>query len=124
MLIFDFAGTDNMVRRQVFNHPAEVLTTNVLEEVPAILEKVQEAVDKGYYAAGYVSYEAAPAFDQALVSVPSEMPLVWFGLYEQAEETAPIADREYQVSEWVPSIEQERYAEAIMAIKERIENGE
>ena len=124
MLIFDFAGTDNMVRRQVFNHPAEVLATNVLEEVPAILEKVQEAVDKGYYAAGYVSYEAAPAFDQALVSVPSEMPLVWFGLYEQAEETAPIADRGFQVSEWAPSIEQERYAEAITAIKERIENGD
>ena len=124
MLIFDFAGTDNMVRRQVFNNPADVLATNVLEEVPVILEKVQEAVNKGYYAAGYVSYEAAPAFDQALVSVPSEMPLVWFGLYEQAEETAPIEDREYQVSEWVPSIGQERYAEAITAIKGRIENGD
>ncbi|WP_455661630.1 aminodeoxychorismate synthase component I [Pradoshia sp.] len=124
MLIFDFAGTDNVVRRQVFDQPIDVLTSTVLEEVPAILEKVQAAAESGYYAAGYVSYEAAPAFDSALVSKPSEMPLVWFGLYEQAGETAPVAEGEYEVSEWVPSIERERYADTISAIKGRIENGD
>jgi para-aminobenzoate synthetase / 4-amino-4-deoxychorismate lyase len=124
MLIFDFAGPDNSVRRQVFDRPAHVLTTDVLEEVPVILEKVQSAVDNGYYAAGYVSYEAAPAFDSALVSIPSEMPLVWFGLYEQAGETAPVAQGEYEVTEWVPSIERGSYEEDISAIKGRIENGD
>ncbi|KMY45689.1 aminobenzoate synthetase [Bacillus sp. FJAT-27916] len=124
MLIFDFAGTDNIIKRQVFDQPVEVLSTDLLEEVPVILEKVQDAVDNGYYAAGYVSYEAAPAFDAALASVPSEMPLIWFGLYKQAGEAVPAADGEYTVSEWTPSIKQEKYAEAISAIKGRIENGD
>ena len=124
MLIFDFAGTDNIVRRQVFDQPVDVLTTTELEKVPSILEKVQDAANSGYYAAGYVSYEAAPAFDKAFTAQPSKMPLIWFGLYESAGEIAPIAEEEYELSEWVPSIGRDRYTEAISAIKGRIENGD
>ena len=39
------------------------------------------------YAAGFISYEAAPAFDRALTTrPPDDFPLLWFGLYEMADE--------------------------------------
>ena len=60
MLIFDFAGIDNIIKRQVFDQPVEVLSTDLLEEVPVILEKVQAAVDNGYYAAGYAIKDQYP----------------------------------------------------------------
>ena len=52
------------------------------------LRRVQQASNDGFYAAGFVAYEAAPAFDAAMETrQPSKcgLPLVWFGIY-----TAPI----------------------------------
>ena len=49
---------------------------------------MEEAVAQdGLYAAGFVSYEAAPAFDGSLVvNDDGHFPLLWFGLYEGVEE--------------------------------------
>ena len=33
---------------------------------PALSQRIEQAVQKGLYAAGYVAYEAAPAFDPSL----------------------------------------------------------
>ena len=47
----------------------------------------QAVVQDGLYAAGFVSYEAAPAFDGSLVvNDDGHFPLLWFGLYEGVEE--------------------------------------
>ena len=61
-LVFDFVGEDECPRNQVFSHPVQIITTNSVSEVRSCLRDVQSGVDKGFYAAGYVSYEAAPAW--------------------------------------------------------------
>jgi len=61
-LMFEFQDANGNIQPIVFQNPIQVLQTERLEEVPAIMESIEEAIQDGFYAAGYVSYEAAPAF--------------------------------------------------------------
>jgi para-aminobenzoate synthetase / 4-amino-4-deoxychorismate lyase len=71
-----------------FLRPREFVTARSLEEVTLGLRRVEQAiVQDGLYAAGFVSYEAAPVFDGSLVvNDDDQFPLLWFGLYEGVEE--------------------------------------
>jgi para-aminobenzoate synthetase/4-amino-4-deoxychorismate lyase len=71
-----------------FSHPREIVTAFTLADVAPGLARVEQAVIQGgLYAAGFVSYETAPAFDQALtVKGGGGFPLLWFGLYDGVEE--------------------------------------
>ncbi len=65
-----------------FSNPSEILIAYEPDDIRSVLLAVQERVDAGHYAAGFVSYEAAPGFDPALVVKSSRrFPLVWFGIY-------------------------------------------
>ncbi|MEW5985164.1 MAG: aminodeoxychorismate synthase component I [Chloroflexota bacterium] len=69
-----------------FRRPLTVIQANQLDEVLPSLAQVEAAVQEGLYAAGFLSYEAAPAFDPALrTRPPSSLPLLWFGLYDPAD---------------------------------------
>jgi para-aminobenzoate synthetase/4-amino-4-deoxychorismate lyase len=110
-----------------FMRPKDVLTAYTIEDVLPTLEKVQEAVNAGRHAAGYVAYEAAPAFDSSLKAhPPGELPLVWFGLFSAPEQTMPrAATREpYTVSEWESLTSQEEYETALARIRELIAAGD
>jgi para-aminobenzoate synthetase / 4-amino-4-deoxychorismate lyase len=76
-----------------FTRLREIVTVRTLAEVPTALQRVEEAVNRdGLYAAGFVSYEAAPAFDNSLVVCDeSQFPPLWFGLYERVVELGPAA---------------------------------
>jgi para-aminobenzoate synthetase/4-amino-4-deoxychorismate lyase len=112
-----------------FQNPVQTIATTRLEDVRLKLEQVESAVNKwGLHAAGFLSYEAAPAFDAALrVRQAGSVPLLWFGLYERPEEIDPPftdslpADKSYQLGVWRPSVKKEAYNEAIDRIKMYIE---
>src|SRR5687768_1566817 len=65
LLIFDFDG-----RRRSFADPARVIVATRLEDVRPALREAERAARAGLYAAGFVAYEAAPAFDAALAVRP------------------------------------------------------
>ena len=68
----------------VYDHPVQVVTTSRLADVEATLQAVEDLVDKqGWYAAGFVSYEAAAGFDAKLETQQPDslLPLVCFGLF-------------------------------------------
>ena len=71
-----------------FTDLRRVIVTEKLDEVRKYLLNVEDLVnEKGWTAVGFLSYEAAPAFDSALSVVqPKGFPLLWFGLYENSEE--------------------------------------
>ncbi|HEX5737349.1 MAG TPA: bifunctional aminodeoxychorismate synthase component I/aminotransferase, partial [Hydrogenophaga sp.] len=52
------------------------------EEVAAVLQQVHEASLQGCWCVGYVRYEAAPAFDPAMVVHPAVGALAWFAVYK------------------------------------------
>ena len=66
-----------------FGPPRAVMVARTLAEVRPALRAVDAAARAGRWAAGYVAYEAAPAFDAALtVREAGPGPLVWFGLHD------------------------------------------
>jgi para-aminobenzoate synthetase/4-amino-4-deoxychorismate lyase len=70
--------------RQAFGAPREVLVAHRPEDVRAVLNAAQAVAQRGAWCVGYLRYEAAPAFDAALVVHPAEGPLAWFAVHEQA----------------------------------------
>jgi para-aminobenzoate synthetase/4-amino-4-deoxychorismate lyase len=63
--------------------PLETVEAHSVGEVPDLLARIEAAAQEGHQAAGFVCYEAAPAFDRAFVTPPaSDLPLAWFGIYE------------------------------------------
>lgn len=70
-----------------FSKPQRVFTTKRVHEVPDLLREVEALVNsQSGYAAGFLSYEAAPAFDKALrVLDAGDFPLLWFGVYPKPQ---------------------------------------
>ncbi|HAW89326.1 MAG TPA: hypothetical protein DCX61_01490, partial [Gemmatimonadetes bacterium] len=67
-----------------FRQPIEVISARRLEEVAPALARVEAAALEGHWAAGFVSYDAAPAFDSAFrVKENGPLPLLWFGIFER-----------------------------------------
>lgn len=112
-----------------FRDPYQIITTKRIDEVLPALKLVEDLVHKhGWYAAGFVSYDAASAFDGALPRSYSkqEFPLLWFGLYPLPEKfKLPNPDfQAYSLTEPVPSISQSEYDYAIYRIKDYIKSGD
>ncbi len=111
------------------------VTARHRDEVCDALGEIERAVEGGRWVAGYVAYEAAPAFDEALVVRDrdaedpfADLPLVWFGVFERKEPLEPFSIRgggsPYQVSPWQPELSRLAYDEAVAAIRERIAAGD
>ncbi|NQU09664.1 chorismate-binding protein, partial [bacterium] len=111
-----------------FQEPVAVCVAHGPAEVRPVLETVARRVEtEGVHAAGFVSYEAAPAFDPALAVRPaSGFPLLWFGLYRApAVGPAPSADRgELPRLDWEPSVTGPAYRAAIRRVKDYIAAGD
>jgi para-aminobenzoate synthetase / 4-amino-4-deoxychorismate lyase len=110
----------------LFENPIEIIEAYTLKDVKAGLEKVQRAARSGYYAAGYVSYEAAPAFDSAfIVHGDSKMPLLWFGIFKNPSSSPELSEGQtFKVGEWLPDTTVQQYHSAITDIKSAIEDGD
>lgn len=112
-----------------FGNPHRVILTEKLEDVRKGLEEVERLVNEhGWTAAGFVSYETAPAFDPSLKVIPSSgFPLLWFGLYDapQILQTSEVFEDlgSLMPLNWQPDTEKETYNAAIQTIKERIAQG-
>ncbi|MBT2583269.1 aminodeoxychorismate synthase component I [Planococcus sp. ISL-109] len=123
-LQFDFAKEDGAPEAIAFSEPLVVLEAATPAEVQHVLTEVDRYTTQGYYAAGYVSYEAAPAFrPEMTVHAGAEMPLAWFGIYKQKEMPKPREATGYKVSDWLLEGSVSRYKEGIQKIRQAIEEG-
>lgn len=124
-LVFEYPDASGKNYTYAFSEPRQVLTTNSVEEVQQVFRDVDRFLDEGYFVAGYVSYEAAPAFDSSFkVHEESSWPLVWFGVFEQP---VPALERDlatYQTSEWQLKGSFASYQKGIEEIKKGIERGD
>ncbi len=112
LLHFDFATHLGEIQPITFSNPIEIITATSLDEVVMSIEQVQEKVNEGKYAAGYISYEAAPAFCEHFTThKAAQMPLVWFGIFD-----APIrvgksltGTHPFTTQPWQPSVRMHDY---------------
>lgn len=122
-LFFEFADQTGRKQPLFFENPIEIIKIMKLEEVKTAFEKIQAAIEEGYFAAGYLSYEAAPAFDQAFsVQSNHKLPLLWFGIFKNPVKKNP-EFQTFKVGEWEPDTSKEEYHTSIKNIKEAIKNG-
>lgn len=125
-LIFDFPDENGCVRRRTFVEPQTVLRADRVEDVVPVLQGVEQATSQGAWAAGFVTYEAAPAFDPAMiVATPHRMPLAWFGIYPGCETgAAPGPGPGPQLLPFSSDTSPEQYRHALHAIHEALAAGE
>ena len=109
-----------------FQNPVEIVAAARAEDVRPRLRAVEEAVAaRGLHAAGWVAYEAAPAFDAALaVRPPGPLPLLWFGLYDAPEPVDLPPPAAAVPGDWQPDVAPAAYARAFAEIKRRIRAGD
>lgn len=119
LLRFDFEGNV-----KVFENPLEELIAKNLSEVIPVMKKAEEAQKAGKYVAGFISYEAAPAFRSDLLTKTPDlkMPLIWFGVYDT------FTDAAVEVKENSPIVFNMEtnyldYTKKIAAIKSEIASG-
>ncbi len=103
-----------------FRNPRKVLCAWTADEVLPVLE---EAAASAGWAAGYVGYEAAPAFDSALPAAKSRGALAWFGLYDEPVRIE-LPDAGSLLTHWKTDTVPEQYFEQIRKIKGYIAEGD
>ena len=106
------------------------LVARDIHEVPDVIEAAQEAASGGRWVAGYLTYEAASAFDAALVvNEPETEFLAWFGVFAGKRDVPPAVHNPgelgaYTVSQWNPGLNRAQYAEAFDEVQRHILNGD
>jgi para-aminobenzoate synthetase / 4-amino-4-deoxychorismate lyase len=136
MLIFNFNKSFSASAPPlVFGEAERVITTHRIDEIQAALSEIAAANRAGKYAAGFLSYEAAAAFDPALKTksrrADDDFPLLWFGIFDPASvsNTPPVAGLELYnvarcVDEWQSDTTPEQYTESIKKIRAQILEGD
>jgi para-aminobenzoate synthetase/4-amino-4-deoxychorismate lyase len=141
-LRFDFPDAAGKPHPVLFADPLDVIVARHVDDVLPAMRRVDAALDAGCYAAGFVSYEAAPGFDPALVTrPPSRVPLLWFGIFGAprpagalaaqaagAEVERPAGDatprRRDDDLAWEPDVSLAEHAWAVGAVKDAIARGD
>lgn len=115
--------------RHLFTKPIKELKTRDIDQVEALLKEVETYQEAGFYAVGYVSYEAAPAFEKKFAVHPAPLMgeyLLYFTIHEEVE-TLPFPE-DYEAVElpanWKEEVEAPAYQKAIETIHHHIRQGD
>jgi para-aminobenzoate synthetase/4-amino-4-deoxychorismate lyase len=113
-----------------FSDPDQIITTKTLSEIQEKLTQIEYLTqDEGYHAAGFISYEAARAFDHSFKTHTSNsFPLLWFGLYKKPEtimspDKLQPENQKYLIN-WQASLDRSEYNRSLTQIHRYIEMGD
>ena len=115
--------------RYIFTQPIKELKTRDLAEVTDLLAQAESYQEQGYYVVGYVSYEAAPAFEEKLAVHKAPLLaeyLLYFTVHDRVE-TSPIPLTYEEVdlpSNWQEVTSAEDYEKAIGQIHHHLRQGD
>src|SRR5699024_4460079 len=122
---FNFHSTDGADNAPLlFSNPIKIISTTELDNVQECLTTVEELVNEGYYAAGYLSYEVLYAFNHITKPViKNEFPLLWFGIFSKPIQQLLSTKGSYHVGDWKMLITTEEYTEQFNKILQTIKAG-
>ena len=110
-----------------FSEPREVLVASTVRDVRSVVGEAERRVSgEGAWAAGFLAYEAAPAFDPAFVTrPPGALPLACFGIFGPPEvvEDLPPARGSGPPPAWRIDVDRAGYRESIGEIRRQIALG-
>lgn len=109
-----------------FSEQAGEIVARRPEEVIPALQSLERQIACGLHAAGFVSYEAAPAINGALTTcLPGALPLLRFGLYRTRSRAAfPASWESFETSNWQPSRDEKGFSGAVDGIRKLIADGD
>ena len=115
--------------RQIFTDTIKELKTKDIKEVKHLLAEVEAYQNKGYYAVGYVSYEAAPAFETKFEVIDGPLMseyLLYFTIHESVQtEPTPLTYKPIALPKsWQELTSAEEYKAAIEHIHHHIRQGD
>lgn len=128
--ILDFALDEGARRLLAFTQPLAVHAARELARVRDVLEAAEREAKAGRWVVGYVAYDAAPAFDAALV-VPErhamadrEWPYAWFAAFSSPREVAVPADEGGSpTGPWTPRTARDTYVAQVQRVLADIRAG-
>ena len=115
--------------RYTFTQPIKELKTRNVAEVADLLAQVESYQEQGYYVVGYISYEAAPAFEEKLAVHKAPLLdeyLLYFTVHDRVE-TFPIPFTYEEIdlpSMWQEETSAENYEKAIAQIHHHLRQGD
>lgn len=120
--VIDF---NDLKKRHSFSSPKAVYIAKTLAEVKTVLEKAEAAQSSGHYVAGYVSYEASPAFDKALKVKPSPLGKAAYAAFMvfDAPSEGVLKKGHFHDLDWQSLVSRASYDEGIRQIKHEIKEG-
>ena len=109
----------------LFEQPLAIIVAATPAEVLPALQETEKYTRNGYFAAGFLSYEAAPAFDPVMQTHQTEgFPLLYFGIYRQPQVVQlPEVSPEWHL-QWRIDTDLLTYRRAIEQIKSAIARGD
>ena len=113
--------------RKSFGNPRSTRSAEDLDDVIPLLAKAEAASRDGFWVALMVSYDAAPAFDDALISRrDSGFPLAWMAVFDKPVESGqdPLPAEPFSLSGWEAHEGRSDYRRSIDSIRSYIERGD
>ena len=108
-----------------FSDPIEILEARTIDQVESVLNSVDAHVRDGHHAVGFVSYEAAPAFDAAIATKPpGALPLAWFGIFGEPRSIVPGPVERTTSVTWRERTAARSHADAVETIRQAIGRGD
>lgn len=105
------------------SQPTQTLVARQLAEVLSVLQQAQALANAGHVVVGFVSYEAAPAFDPAFcVRAGSPLPLAWFAVCDEQAALPPPGQA--VLSPMKATLNEQDYLAASEAIHRYLRDGE
>ena len=96
-----------------------------LDEVAACLDEAEAAAKNGHWVVLMLSYDAAPAFDQALVAHRERDGLLAaYAVFASPQPTNGPRDGDYDIGPWATSRTRTAYLDAIGTVRDRIAAGD
>ncbi len=94
---------------RLFVHPERIIQAHAPEEIPGALARMDEAVNAGFYLAGFFSYDTGP--------------LVWFGCYRGFEPAELSENGRYSLSFRGGDMDRDAFVRNVEHIRSRIQDG-
>lgn len=133
-VFFDTSRTGTRDKKSyLFRNPSKIISCLNPSGIKRSMDKVETLVKKGYFAAGFLSYEAGFALEDALNrKQPDGFPLLWFGLFKRPETfnhpgavfNDDKSGNNYRVKGLKADISKREYVSSIHRIKDSIRKGD
>ena len=109
----------------IFSDPVRELVANSASDVQDVIHKVERAIAKGGHCVGWVTYEAAPAFDKALHPRSGDQPYAWFREYRSREciDSLPLPSGAFSLKRERVALTRAQYSSRIRETKRYLKEG-